>query len=93
MSNSIAGSVVVTGGNGRPFTRLFAAFASHLRAARVRHATGRELAGMSAGELADMGITRHDLSRLFEPQLTSEFQSRGGFNCAPDIAGGPRQST
>ncbi len=32
---------------------------------------------MPARELSDMGITRLDMSRLFEPSLVPEFRSRG----------------
>jgi uncharacterized protein YjiS (DUF1127 family) len=45
------------------------AFAACWQAARVRHVAIRELAAMSARELGDMGITRLDVSRLFEPHL------------------------
>ena len=57
---------------------LLTAFAAHWQAARVRRVATRELAAMSACELGDMGITRLDVSRLFEPRLVPEFQSRGG---------------
>ena len=52
-------------------------------AAWVRRVATRELAAMSACELSDMGITRFDMSGLFEPRLVPEFRSRGG---AGDIA-------
>ena len=35
---------------------------------------------MSARELSDMGITRLDVSSLFEPRLVPEFRSRRGAN-------------
>lgn len=57
---------------------LLAAFAAHWQAARVRRLATRELAAMSACELGDMGITRLDVSRLFEPHLVPDFRSRGG---------------
>ena len=57
---------------------LLTAFAAYWRAARVRHVATRELAAMSACQLGDMGITRLNVSRLFEPRLMPEFRSRGG---------------
>jgi uncharacterized protein YjiS (DUF1127 family) len=57
---------------------LLSAFAAYWQAAQVRHVAIRELAAMSACELGDMGITPLDASRLFEPRLMPEFQSRGG---------------
>jgi len=57
---------------------LLTAFAAHRQAARARRVATRELAAMSECELGDMGITRHDVSRLFEPCLAPEFRSRGG---------------
>jgi len=57
---------------------LLTAFAAHWQAARVRRVARRELAAMSVCELSDMGITRLDVSRLFEPRLLPEFRSRGG---------------
>jgi uncharacterized protein YjiS (DUF1127 family) len=57
---------------------LLTAFAADWQAARVQHVATRELAAMSACELGDMGLTRLDVSRLFEPRLTPEFRSRGG---------------
>jgi uncharacterized protein YjiS (DUF1127 family) len=57
---------------------LLTALAAHLvarrQAARMRHGTTRELAAMSACELSDMGITRLDVSRLFEPRPMPEFR-------------------
>jgi uncharacterized protein YjiS (DUF1127 family) len=77
MSNRIAASIVIADANSRPFGRQLAALGIRLQAARARYAASRELAAMSAGELADMGITRHDVNRLFDPHLAPEFQSRG----------------
>jgi uncharacterized protein YjiS (DUF1127 family) len=54
------------------------AFAAHWQGARVRRVATRELAAMSVRELSDMGITRLDVCRLFEPRLVPEFRSRGG---------------
>ena len=54
------------------------AFAARWRATRMRRIATRELAAMSMRELSDMGITRLDVSRLFEPHLVPEFRSRGG---------------
>jgi uncharacterized protein YjiS (DUF1127 family) len=56
---------------------LLTAFAAYWQATRVRHVATRELAAMSACELGDVGITRLDVSRLFEPRLMQEFRSRG----------------
>ena len=56
---------------------LLAAFAVRRQAARLRRVAARELAAMSACELGDMGITRLDVSRLFEPGLAREFLARG----------------
>lgn len=53
-------------------------FIAYWLAARARRVAARELAAMSACELGDMGITRLDASRLFEPRLMPEFRSRGG---------------
>jgi uncharacterized protein YjiS (DUF1127 family) len=46
--------------------------------AQVQRVAARELAAMSVCELSDIGITRLDVSRLFEPRLAPEFRSRGG---------------
>jgi NADP-dependent 3-hydroxy acid dehydrogenase YdfG len=56
-------------------TALAARLAAHRQAARVRRVATRELAAMSACELSDMGITRLDVSRLFEPRPMSGFQA------------------
>jgi uncharacterized protein YjiS (DUF1127 family) len=69
-----------------PFVRLVAMLCARWQAARERQAVSRELAAMSAGELADMGITRHDLSRLFDPQHAPEFllaRTHGRFRREP----------
>lgn len=58
--------------------KLLALFAARHRVARMRHRATRELAAMSAHELGDMGITRLDVSRLFEPRLVAEFRARDG---------------
>jgi 4-oxalocrotonate tautomerase len=58
-------------------TSLLTEFAARRQAALVRRAATRELAAMSLCELSDMGITRLDVSRLFEPRLVPEFRSRG----------------
>ena len=55
-------------------TALAARLAAHRQAARVRRVVTRELAAMSACELSDMGITRLDVSRLFEPRPMSELR-------------------
>ncbi len=66
---------------------LFSSFAAYWRAARARQLAARELAAMSSCELGDMGITRLDAGRLFEPGLMAELRSRGGVgrisNAAP----------
>jgi uncharacterized protein YjiS (DUF1127 family) len=56
---------------------IFSAVATSWRTARKRHQAERELAAMPARDLGDMGITRLDVSRLFEPGLAPEFQRRG----------------
>ena len=56
---------------------LITAFAAHRQAARVRCVATRELAAMSRCELSDMGITRLDVSRLFESRPVPGFRSRG----------------
>jgi uncharacterized protein YjiS (DUF1127 family) len=48
------------------------------QAAQVQREAARELAAMSVCELSDIGITRLDVSRLFEPRLAPELRSRGG---------------
>jgi len=48
------------------------------QAAQAQRVAARELAAMSVCELGDIGITRLDVSRLFEPPLAPEFRSRGG---------------
>jgi uncharacterized protein YjiS (DUF1127 family) len=57
---------------------LLTTLAAHWQAARARHAATCELAAMSACELGDMGVTRLDISRLFEPRVAPELCSRGG---------------
>lgn len=66
--------------------------AARWRAARTRHLATRELAAMSVGELGDLGITRLDVSRVFEPRLASEFRSRGAarFTIAAAFTSSPR---
>jgi len=56
---------------------LLRAFAAYWQAARMRRVATREVAAMSVCELSDMGITRLDVSRLFEPRLVPEFRIRG----------------
>jgi uncharacterized protein YjiS (DUF1127 family) len=62
---------------------LLATFAARWQAARVRRVVTRGLAAMSACDLSDLGITRLDVSRLFEPSLLPEFRSRGGGGHVP----------
>jgi uncharacterized protein YjiS (DUF1127 family) len=64
-------------------TTFFNAVATSWRTARKRHQAERELAAMSARDLGDMGITRLDVSRLFEPSLAPEFQQRGTAAAVP----------
>jgi uncharacterized protein YjiS (DUF1127 family) len=59
-------------------TNLLTAFVAHWQAARARRVATSELVAMSGCELGDIGITRLDVNRLFEPHLASEFRSRGG---------------
>jgi uncharacterized protein YjiS (DUF1127 family) len=68
-------------------TAFFNAVATSWRAARKRHRAERELAALSARDLGDMGITRLDVSRLFEPRLALEFQLRGTTVYIPPEAG------
>jgi len=62
----------------RPFARFVEALGDRLRAAQVRSAATGELAAMSNCELADMGIVRSDVSRLFDAEFLREFRLRGG---------------
>jgi uncharacterized protein YjiS (DUF1127 family) len=92
MSTTITASILIANSNGRLFGRLLAAVGIRLEQARARYAASRELAVMSAGELADMGITRHDVTRLFHPQLAAEFRSRGCSRIThPQDAASPRR--
>lgn len=50
----------------RPFAGLAASLARHLRTSRQRARERREIAAMSGIDLADLGLTRHDLPRLFD---------------------------
>jgi uncharacterized protein YjiS (DUF1127 family) len=59
-------------------TTLLSSLAAHWKTARAHHAATRELAAMSACELGDIGITRLDVSRLFEPRLIADVHARGG---------------
>ena len=49
--------------------RITTRLAAHWHAAQARRVAERELAALSTCELGDMGITRLDVSRLFEPRL------------------------
>lgn len=81
MSQTIMGNGVVTSTTSGLFGRMLEALAAvRVRAARTRRAETSALAAMSNSDLADMGITRHDLSRLFDPHLAPEFQSRGALD-------------
>ena len=61
-----------------------AGFASWLRGRivafktwRRNNASASELGGMSDYELADIGVSRSDLARLFDPAFNEELQGRG----------------
>jgi uncharacterized protein YjiS (DUF1127 family) len=77
MSSSIAASVGIAETNSRPFDRFVATLLVRMQAMRARHVARQELSAMSAGELADMSITRHDVPRLFDAGLVPEFRARG----------------
>lgn len=53
----------------------------HLLTTAIRrweqHATEVELRGSSDRDLRDIGITRGDIDRLFDPAFTAEFARRG----------------
>ena len=60
-----------------PFARLAEALDARLRTARAKRAAASELAAMSDRELADIGINRCDMDRLFDPKFAHELASRG----------------
>jgi uncharacterized protein YjiS (DUF1127 family) len=47
------------------------------RAWRLNRAAAAELAAMSNYELQDIGLTRSDLGRAFDPALNQDLQTRG----------------
>lgn len=48
-----------------------------LAALPTRHATMNELQSLSEHELADIGLSRSELSRVFDPDFTSARSARG----------------
>jgi uncharacterized protein YjiS (DUF1127 family) len=84
MRSSVAASVGIAGANSRPFDHLVAALLVRMQAMRARAVASQELSAMSACELADMGITRHDVPDLFDPGLAPEFRARGSVGGVPD---------
>ncbi len=63
-----------------PFARLVDALGAGLQTALARRTESSELAAMSDSELADIGINRNDVSRLFDPELAHEYKSRRGLS-------------
>ena len=51
---------------------------AYLRALPQRRATMNELRGLSERELADIGLSRSDLPRVFDPAFASECGARRG---------------
>ena len=47
------------------------------RARRQNSQAARELAGMSDHDLMDIGISRSDLSRVFDPAFSRDLRTRG----------------
>ena len=56
-----------------PIGRAFA----RLRDLRSRRATINELNGFSARELADIGLSRSDIHRVFDRSFTDDYAQRG----------------
>ncbi|MBV8617044.1 MAG: DUF1127 domain-containing protein [Acetobacteraceae bacterium] len=56
-----------------PRARLLRAFAAHAKRRRER----RELEAMSDAELRDIGITRYDIDRVFDPGFAREYAAPG----------------
>ena len=61
-----------------PIARAVAVLGDRWRAMLARHAVEGELATLSDRELADVGITRCDVDRLFDPDLAHDHGLRGG---------------
>ncbi len=57
-------------------SRLVAAVGALLHTARARRAAATALAAMSDGELADISISRCDVTRLFDPEFAPEYAAR-----------------
>ena len=78
----------------RNFLRPIQGLGVRWQTARARRAAGREVAAMSDRELADMGTSRSDLHRLFDPNAEYEFESRRkkGVGRAPGRCEGSDQS-
>jgi uncharacterized protein YjiS (DUF1127 family) len=60
------------------FARVIEALGRHCQTALARRAATNELAMMSDCELADIGINRCHVDRLFDPEFAHEYQQRGG---------------
>ena len=59
------------------WTRRLAAAWRALIAARRRLAVRQELDSMTDRELADIGINRYDVGRIFDPEFVREHRGRG----------------
>ncbi|HET6183856.1 MAG TPA: DUF1127 domain-containing protein [Acetobacteraceae bacterium] len=57
--------------------RTFAGLRARFQAHRERQAAVAELSAMSDRELADIGINRYDVNRLFDPAFVREYANRG----------------
>ena len=62
-------------GGGR-IARLVEAVGARLQTALARRAAAGELVAMSDCELADIGISRSEVDRLFDPEFAHEYESR-----------------
>ncbi len=72
----------------RPWPGPFARLMDVLGAARARRTAMRALVAMSDSELADMSISRSDVTRLFDPDCAQEYKTRRaarGTHLRPDI--------
>jgi uncharacterized protein YjiS (DUF1127 family) len=56
--------------------RIWAAFRERLRAYLDRRAAVRELSAMNDRELADLGLSRYDVGRIFDPEFAREYAAR-----------------
>ncbi|MEO9189021.1 MAG: DUF1127 domain-containing protein [Acetobacteraceae bacterium] len=67
---------------------LFERLASRLVGLRERIAVAAELRRASDRDLRDMGITRYDTGRVFDPEFADEYASRGKYSRPRKSAGG-----